>query len=369
MSSNLQTSFRFLFVISIIVLTTFLFIIFFKTAYPFVVGLAIALIINPFVNFLQEKLKITRWLAVTLTLLLLIAFIITAITIFITEIIMGTNYLSQSVPLHLQTFIYDLQQIFTQKIIPIYEQISTLFYSLNSEHQATILAYIETITLQITSSTSNIIQSLLNGISEFLLGLPNLATAIIFSLLAAFFISKDWYKLVSIFRKSVPQVIAERTKDIMLSLKKAFAGFIFAQLTLISITSCIVLIGLLILRVDYPITIALIIAAVDLLPYLGTGLIFIPWIFYTFFTGQLPLTIGLSILYGIVVVQRQVMEPKILSSNIGVDPLATLLSLFVGYKLFGFLGLIIGPVILVFIQTLHNAHVFRDIKNYILNKG
>ena len=366
MSSNYLRILMKLLIVLLVFTSTILLVVFlFKTAYPFAIGLAIAFLINPFVNLLQKKLNVTRWLSVSITLLLIIVLIIGAITVIISEIIIGTNYLSQSVPFHLQTIIFEIKEFFTIKIIPIYEQISTLFYSLDSDHQATILAYIETITVQLTSSLSNTTHAILTGVSDFLLGLPNLATVIIFSLLATFFISKDWYRLVSLFRKWTPNFIAEKTKVVIVSLKKAFVGFLFAQLTLISITCFIVLAGLIILGVDYPITIALIIAFVDLLPYLGTGLIFIPWIFYTFFSGQLSLTIGLSVLYGVVVIQRQIMEPKILSTNIGVDPLATLLSLFVGYKLFGFLGLLIGPVILVFIQTLHKAHVFRDLKEWL----
>ncbi|QOY33917.2 sporulation integral membrane protein YtvI [Anaerobacillus isosaccharinicus] len=368
-SNYFRLIFRLLFVLAIICCITLIIFFAFKTAYPFIIGLVLAFFINPVVNFLQEKARIARWLSVAIILVCLMTITVGSITILISEIIMGTNYLSQSVPLHFQTLVFKLQDLFTGKIIPIYEQISTLFYSLESDHQATILAYIETITFHITSNASSTIQSVLTGASDFLLALPSLATIIIFSLLATFFISKDWYKLVFIFRKWIPNIIVERTKDVMISLKKAFVGFLFAQLTLISITCCIVLIGLLVLKVEYPITIALIIAIVDLLPYLGTGLIFIPWIFYTFFLGELSLTIGLSILYGIVVIQRQIMEPKILSSNIGVDPLATLVSLFVGYKVFGFLGLILGPVILVFMQTLHKAHVFRDLRDYIIKNG
>lgn len=364
-----QILLRLLFVLAIISCTVIIVFFAFKTAYPFIFGLILAFGLNPIVNFVQEKAGISRWLSVAIILIFFLAITIGSITIFISEIIMGTNYLSQSVPLHFQTLIFKFQELFTNKIMPIYEQISVLFYSLDSDHQATILAYFETISVHITSNTSTAIQSVLTGISDFLLGLPNLASVIIFSLLATFFISKDWYKLVFIFRKWVPSIIVERTKDVMLSLKKAFVGFLFAQLTLISITCLIVLVGLLILRVDYPITIAFIIAIVDLLPYLGTGLIFIPWIFYSFFSGQLPLTIALSVLYGIVVIQRQIMEPKILSSSIGVDPLATLISLFVGYKLFGFLGLLLGPVILVLIQTLHKARVFRDLRNFIFKSG
>jgi predicted PurR-regulated permease PerM len=65
-------------------------------------------------------------------------------------------------------------------------------------------------------------------------------------------------------------------------------------------------------------------------------------------------------------VQRQLIEPKVLSSSIGIDPLATLISLFIGYKLIGFLGLIIGPIILVIINTLQRANVFTEIWAFII---
>ncbi|WNF36033.1 sporulation integral membrane protein YtvI [Bacillaceae bacterium IKA-2] len=361
-----QVFMRLLFVLMVVVVILVGGYLTFKYALPFIIAITIAYLINPIVNIFQEKGRLPRWLCVSTVLILFIGVVIGSITILITEIIMGTNYLSQSVPFHIQSLVYELKELFFEKVIPIYNQISALFYSLEIDHQDTILAYLETIAIHITASVSTTIQVILNGVSEFLLGLPNLATVIIISLLATFFISKDWYRFVLLLRRWSPTGLVEKTKHVMKGLKKAFAGYLFAQFTLISITCCIVLVGLLILGVDYPVTVAFIIAIVDLLPYLGTGLIFLPWIFYSFFANQLSLTIGLSILYGIVVIQRQIMEPKILSSNIGVDPLATLLSLFVGYKIFGFLGLIIGPVILVFTQTLHNANVFRDLKNYIM---
>ena len=135
-------------------------------------------------------------------------------------------------------------------------------------------------------------------------------------------------------------------------------------LTLVSMTTVIVLIGLLILRVPYAITIAIITGVVDLLPYLGTGAVFVPWVIYVFFTGDTAFAIGLLILYIVVIVQRQIMEPKVLSSNIGLDPLATLVALFVGFKLLAF-RINHRSVTLVLLNTLHKANVFHDLWKYI----
>lgn len=336
-----------------------------SVAYPFAIGLTIAFFLNPLINWIQETLRLPRWLAVSSVLFFVSALLIGFLSIVVSEIIVGTHYLSQSVPKHFQHFMKQLESIFTELIIPIFEHVAAIFYSLDQSYQTTIISYSETMTSNISTKAGETIQTILLGISDLLLRLPNLATVIIFSTLATFFICKDWYKLVYYYRLWTPNIIAERTKEVMQSLKQAFFGYLMAQLTLISITCCTVLIGLLFIKVDYPITIALIIAAVDLLPYVGTGLIFVPWILYTFFSNQMTLTIGLAVLYAIVLIQRQITEPKILSKNIGVDPLATLFALFVGFKLFGFVGLMIGPVFLVFVQTLYQARVFHDLKSYI----
>jgi predicted PurR-regulated permease PerM len=102
---------------------------------------------------------------------------------------------------------------------------------------------------------------------------------------------------------------------------------------------------------------------------LGVGAVLVPWVIYLFITGNIHLGIGLSIVYGVIIVVRQFLEPKLVASNVGLDPLLTLISLFVGLKLFGFLGLIIGPVTSVILLALHRAHVFSDIWKFIIGKN
>jgi sporulation integral membrane protein YtvI len=151
-------------------------------------------------------------------------------------------------------------------------------------------------------------------------------------------------------------------KDIRTSL----FGFVRAQLTLISITAILVLIGLWILGVKYALTVAIIIGLVDLLPYLGVGSVLVPWSAYSFFfAGDTRMAVGLLILYVVLLVVRQMLEAKLVSSNVGLDPLTTLIALFVGLNLFGFIGLIIGPVSVVVMIALYRAHVFRDLWRFI----
>jgi sporulation integral membrane protein YtvI len=371
MSLNLKylyRTIRFLVVIGAIVLALFSFYYLSKVTYPFLIGLIIAFLINPLVNILEKKARMPRVLAVFISLVIIFALFIGLITLLIAEIVSGANYLSKVVPEHLDTLIEYIEQYFTAQILPIYDQLASVFNKLDSGQQDTIIGNIKNVGTRIGTTVGTFIQNLFGLIPNLIAWLPNAATVLIFSLLATFFISKDWYRLSTLGSKILPEKAKSSSRSVFIDLKKALFGFIKAQLTLISITTVIILIGLLILRVDYAITIALLTGIVDIIPYLGTGAVFVPWIIYVAIGGNMGLALGLGVLYIIVLVQRQIMEPKILSSNIGLDPLATLIALFVGFKLIGFLGLIVGPVTLVIISTLYRAHVFHDLWGFIKGK-
>ena len=356
---------RFLFVAGTVIISLIGIFYLSKILYPFLIGLVIAFLINPLVTFFQRKAKIPRTFSVIFTLILVFAFFAGILTLLVAEIVTGADYLAKVVPSQLDTLIRYIEFFLADQIIPFYNQLTSLFNSLGSGEQDTILKNIQNVGNTIGKTLGDFIQRFFGFIPTIITWFPNAATVLIFSLLATFFISKDWDRLMRTGSVLLPKRAKTNSRTVFVDLKRAFFGFIKAQLTLISITTIIILIGLLVLRVNYAITIALVAGLVDLIPYLGTGLIFVPWIIYEFITGDINLAIGLVVLYVIVLVQRQIVEPKVLSSNIGVDPLATLISLFVGFKLIGFLGLIVGPITLVILTTLQKANVFHDVWTFI----
>ncbi|WP_423799291.1 sporulation integral membrane protein YtvI [Neobacillus sp. SAB-20_R2A] len=360
----INRSIRFLIVIGVVVLGLLSFYYLSRITYPFLIGLIIALAINPLVNLFENKTKMPRVLAVFVALIIIFAIFAGLITLLVVEIVTGATYLAKVIPEHLNTLIKFLEDYFTD----LYNQLTSVFNKLNPGQKDTIITNIQNIGKRVGSTVGNFIQGFFGSIPNVISWIPNAATVLIFSLLATFFISKDWYRLKAMGGRLLPQKARTSGKTVFVDLKKALFGFIRAQLTLISITTVIILVGLLILRVDYAITIALLTGLVDIIPYLGTGAVFVPWIVYEVISGDVGLAIGLGVLYIIVLVQRQIMEPKILSSNIGLDPLATLIALFVGFKLIGFLGLIVGPVTLVIISTLYRANVFHDLWKFIVGK-
>ncbi|MBH0170848.1 MAG: sporulation integral membrane protein YtvI [Bacillota bacterium] len=334
--------------------------------YPFIAGAIIALMINPFVDFIVDRFKVNRALAVILSILGLLGVIVLLLTLLIQEMMTGFAYIAHELPAYIQELVFYFERSFKTNVLPLYQDLLSIYSKLGTDQQETVMDNIEKIGTGITTNASSMTQAVINSVSLMIVSLPTFLTVFIFSLLAAFFISKDWYRLTGFLNALFPEKLIHTVTTVYVELRKALFGFLKAQLTLISITACIVLVGLLLMRIDYAVTISVLIGAIDLLPYLGTGAVFLPWIAYCFLTGNYTLTIGLSILYGVVVIQRQIMEPKLLSQTIGLDPLATLVSLFAGFQLLGFIGLIIGPVILVVIRALYEAKFFHELYQFVM---
>lgn len=337
--------------------------------FPFLIALVIAILINRPVGFLAKKARIPRWLAALIVLLLLLAILGGLVTLVITETVVEIGQLITLLPAFTDELTSYLQRTISQDfLLGIYNKIAFFYAQLDESYQETITNNVGSALKTISQAGQGLVVNFLQAVKNLLVSLPNLATITVISMLAAFFISKDFYLWKGRVRKLLPGGVNKRMDTVILDLRNALFGFIKAQLTLISLTAAIVIIGLLILRVNYAVTIGLLTGVVDLLPYLGTGTVFVPWIIYLFFKGKYSLVIGLSILYAVVLIFRQVIEPKVLADNVGLDPLLALIALFTGLKLFGFLGLIIGPVSLVLINALIRAKVFQDIWYYIKGK-
>ena len=318
----LNRAIRFLFVFGSIVLGIIALFYLFKVVYPFLIGLAFAFFINPAVRYFHKKAKIPRSLAVILVLILVLAIFAGFITFLIAEIVSGADHLAKAVPEQLDTLINYIEYFIAAQIIPIYNQLHSFFDHLGSGQQVTIIQNIQHVGKSIGTSLGDFIQHFFAYIPTILSWFPNAASVLIFSLLATFFISKDWERLTSKSVKWMPIRMKQSSLIVYIHLRKALFGFFKAQITLISMTTIIIFVGLLILRIKYAVTIALVAGFVDILPFVGTGLIFVPWIIYEAITGDMRLALGLAVLYILVLVQRQLMEPKVLSANIGLDPIS-----------------------------------------------
>ena len=113
-----------------------------------------------------------------------------------------------------------------------------------------------------------------------------------------------------------------------------------------------IFIGLSVLKVKYSFLLSLFIALIDILPILGVGSVLIPWAIFEILTKNMRMGLGLLILYGVVLIIRQIIEPKLISKGIGIHPLAAVVSIYAGLRLFGIVGMILGPFAALLIKNL-----------------
>ena len=203
----------------------------------------------------------------------------------------------------------------------------------------------------------NAAKSLTARIPEFIgkaaFALPSVFVGAVVTLIATFYFSSG------VGAKQISGILPEKIKSkitgITKKMKPALVGWLRAYLTVMLLTFVELFVGLSVLRVKYAFIIALIVAFVDILPVLGTGTVLLPWAAVSFITKNYFLGIGLLILYAIVTLVHETVEPKLVGKSIGVPPLVTLIAMYAGLKLFGFLGMIAAPAVAVLLKAAFGA--------------
>ena len=195
--------------------------------------------------------------------------------------------------------------------------------------------------------------------------MPSIAICIGITVVALYFICVDKIYILDQIEHHIPKLWVKRIKIHLTDLIQTLGGYLKAQVTLIVVSFIISLIGLYILKfikfnIQYPLLIALFIGFVDALPILGSGSVMVPWAIICAINGDINLGIAIIVLLIIMSVSRQVLEPKLVSKNIGVHPIFTLIAMYTGFKIIGVIGLLIGPIVLI---------IFKNIFANLIDKG
>lgn len=313
---------------------------------PLVFAFFTALLLEPGVQKLQKSgLKRIHAVTITFTLFLLamggLAYFVVAI------LVEQTMMFSQKMPL------------FLSEITAVVNELIQKWQSYSSDIPREIITSlensVETVKNMLLSFATNLTQAMIGYLTK----IPEFLIHFLVYLVALFLISLDWPRL----KKALEKHLSERTKQrltiIITQLSRAGVGFIKAQFLLSVITFLLALGGLLMLRVDYPILFSLLIVVVDILPILGTGSVLVPWGIFHIANGHSATGIGLIVLFVAITVIRRTIEPKIFSSNLGISPLAALVSVYLGFRLLGFLGLFVGPAIVIVIEAMVKAGIIK----------
>lgn len=312
---------------------------------PFLIGFIVSKIIKKPVNFLNKKLKFPRPLAVILSLIVFVGIIVGLCYLLISNLYL--EFVSLSTRVADFELLYDaIEKKFLELGAFIsFHLPSQLLISL----QTSALNVLDSILNSVTSFASSAVTAIIN----LVVALPNVLVYIIITFLASFFISCDNKMIYDSLAMHIPNNWLRRVESLVNDLFKALGGYIRAQCIMICITFTELFIAFNLFNVDYALILAIIVSIVDALPILGTGTVLIPWAIYNLATGNYSFAVCLIGLYLFVLAVRQLIEPKVVGTQIGIYPLLTLAAMYAGVQITGnVLGLIIGPIVLIIMKNI-----------------
>lgn len=194
------------------------------------------------------------------------------------------------------------------------------------------------------SMAGQLSQKALSWASSLAVRLPGALLATVTALVSSFLISAELPELRRTAVRWVPDRWRRQVHTALERVRQALGGWAVAQLKLMGVTFAVVTTGLLLIGIDYALLLGLLIALVDALPVFGVGTVLLPWSVLFFLRGNPRCGFALIAVYAAAALCRTVLEPRLVARQMGLSPLLTLVSMYLGYRFFGLLGLIFTPV-------------------------
>ena len=304
---------------------------------PFLAGGLIALAAEPAVCCLHRRLKLPRLLAsgmgVTATILLLAGLVWGLASVLLRQV----SRVANSLP--------DLETTARQGVTVLSDWLVALTHQAPEGVQPmltdTVLRFFNDTNVLVEQVTRRVPGAVATALGK----VPDSALGAGTALLSAFMISNRWPKLKEFSRQKAKELGLEKYWPGLRKAKASALGWLKAQGLLMLLTWLTVSVGFWMLGIRGGFFWAMLVALVDAVPMLGTGLVLLPWALVSFLQGLQLRAVGLCVLVGVAAVLRTTLEPRLVGKQLGLDPLVTLVCLYVGYRLWGFLGLLFAPML------------------------
>ena len=318
---------------------------------PFLLAYSVAYMTRPIVKFLTEKWRLPEKISAILSLLLVLLTVGSIAGYLITKIIFELINLARKMPVYLDQlpgyikYVTSWIQVFQNNLSP---EVASLFNSSVDSLSASMSSVLDAISKQI-----------LSNVTDFATAIPGIGIFFLVFIISSVFFCIDYQMIVDTVKRQLHPASMKRVLEIKGYTLTAIYKYFRGVLIITSVIYVVLLIGLLIMGVDYAYLLALIIAFFDMLPLIGAGLFLIPWGLYQLFSGNIFLGIGLLALWLTTSTVRQLIEPKIMSKSLGLYPLITLLAIYIGLKTLGFAGVVLFPIIVLVLVYLQRAGAIK----------
>ena len=317
---------------------------------PFVIGWCISAIAAPVVNWLEKHFKIVKKLGSALIVVLVIGLIVLLIYLAVSRLVTEVGDLLKNIP--------DLYEQLANGLSQIGQSMSGLFARLPEEVRSGFQTMMSNLNEYMGDLISKIGEPTVTAAGNLAMRLPFFLVSVLVSVISAYFFTVERDEVLNWAKKVMPQAVVKRMTLVMDNLRYAVGGYFKAQFKIMGVVFLILMVGLALLRINYFALIAFLIAFLDFLPFFGTGTAMIPWALYKFLVGDYKTAILLFVIYAVTQLVRQILQPKLVADSMGMNPLVTLLLLYVGYRVSSVLGLILSVPIGMVVINMYQAGAF-----------
>lgn len=343
----------------------------FWTLFPFLAAFLAAVILQRPVNFITRKTPLKRGITSVIMVFLLLLAIIIPLALVILRIALEFRGFAD----YIRNFIENLPEFLAQLKISIADTVAFLPDGVEAKIMDSVNSLIEAIANSgaaeagaeqaAASFDFSFLLTPLGGIWDTAKQIPTALVGVLVAIISCCFMTSDYPRLRAFIVRQLPEhrrSALGSTKQIVFS---SFGKMAKAYLIIMFITFCEVFIGLNILKMtgvfssSYVFVISLVTAIVDIVPVLGTGTILVPWMLFSFLVGDTGLGIGLLVMYVVITVIRQVVEPKLVAGQLGLPAFLTVIAMFLGVKLFGFIGLFLLPMTIILLKLLNDRGIIH----------
>lgn len=328
---------------------------------PFLIAFIISLIIEPLIRRVMKVTNLTRKVSAILTLIIVFSLIIGLLIWGITSLVTETTTILSNLNNNMDS---------------IGKKINRTIFNINFDNfklPDQVKVIIQNTFKDLIGQGTNIIKDLLTSTINIFTNIPKIMIYIGITIIATYFVCTDKMYILDQMEHHLPRNWVNKFGIKLRKVITSLGNYLKAEGILILISFSIILIGLIILNfigvnVKYPFLIAILIAFVDALPILGAGTIIIPWAIISAFNGDITLSISLISLYVVIIVTRQLIEPKIISSHIGIHPIFTLISMYTGFKIIGIIGMFLGLIILIILKNIFETMIDNGVVKTLLDR-
>ena len=323
--------------------------------FPFVVGWVIAMIASPLVNWLEKKFNIVKKLGSALVVILVLALIVLILYFSISKLVTETISLLENIPQLYKELEAGLDQIGNS--------LQGIFHRLPPQFQEGWDNILLNMDQKVGTFITKISEPTVAAAGNFAKRVPSYLISIIVAIMSAYLFTVEHEEVLVWAKKTAPPSVVKRMTLVSDNLKYAVGGYLKAQIKIMGVVFLILWVGLTLLQVHYAVLIAIVIAFLDFLPFFGTGTAMIPWALYKFLVGNVKMAVLLLIVYAITQLVRQLIQPRMLCKSMGLNPLVTLILLYLGYRLGGVTGMIVAVPFGMILINMTEAGAF----DYILD--